>query len=183
MSITATVPIQGSTLANTARDPRALQFDHGRIASPYELALPCPARDHRAPAVTSVVVGDIMATPPLTSAPDASVDEIAHRIITLGQHEIVVVTGRQPLGVVTARRLLALLHVDPARWRPNCAMDFVPPRVPVVHPDLDVHAAASIMTRQAVETLPVVDLDGALLGVVAQRHLVRELGRNSPQRR
>jgi CBS domain-containing protein len=127
-----------------------------------------------------IAVADVMATSPHVSEPNAPVPEILHRILTLGQHEIVVIIGDRPQGVITARHLATLLTPAPCGWRPRHAADLLPPRNSRLLPDLDLSTAAAVMASDGVDALPVVDHRGALLGVVAYRDLISHLARGTP---
>jgi CBS domain-containing protein len=107
------------------------------------------------------------------SEPDAPVQEIVYRMLTLGQREIVVAAGERPLGVITSRELMSLLETVPRGGGPQRAAHLLLPRASRLLPDLELSTAAAVMTTHDLEAVPVVDHRGALLGVLAQRHLVR----------
>jgi CBS domain-containing protein len=119
-----------------------------------------------------VTVADVMAATTNVSEPDAPAREIVYRMLTLGQREIVVALGERPLGVITSRDLMSLLDTD-GDGGPQRADQLLPPRASRLIPELDLSTAAAVMTTDDLEALPVVDHRGALLGVLAQRHLVR----------
>ena len=121
-----------------------------------------------------VTVADLM-TVAHVSDPDAPLLEIVYRILALGQREIVVVSGARPEGVITPSRLAKL--ADPAGdgRLSRCARDLLPDRTPRLLPDQDVVQAASIMSVDDAEALPVVDYRGTLVGVLARRHIIDHL--------
>lgn len=138
---------------------RAVDHDTGRAI----------AKVHRRGPVT---VADVMSRPLHVTDPNAPVREIAHRILTLGHREIVVTVGNRPQGVITVRHLAAMLQPASDGWTPRYAADLLPARNPRLLPDLDLTAAAAVMTSDALDAVTVVDRDGALLGIIAHRHLV-----------
>ena len=119
-------------------------------------------------------VADVMTVAPV-SEPDAPLLEIVYRILTLGHREIVVVSGARPEGVITPSRLATL--ADPAGDSRlyRHARDLLPDRTPRLLPDQDVVQAASIMSADDAEALPVVDYRGNLIGVLARRHIIDHL--------
>lgn len=126
-----------------------------------------------------VTVADVMSRKPYVTEPNAPLVEIVHRMLTLGQPEIVVTVGDRPQGVITARHLATLLQPASDGWTPRHAADLLPPRNPRLLPDLDLTAAAAVMTSDALEAMPVVDHCGGLLGVIGHRHLVGHLARST----
>lgn len=120
-------------------------------------------------------VADLMASPAATIDPDAPLLEVINRISALGDEELVVTQGARPLGVITARQILALLDSDRASWRPRRARDLVSDRTPRLLPDLTVPAAARALSAAGYDALPVVDYRGDLIGVLAHRHLVAHI--------
>jgi CBS domain-containing protein len=100
-------------------------------------------------------------------------------MLTLGHREIVVAVDDRPHGVITIRQLARLLQPSSDGWTPHHAADLLPARNSRLLPDLDLSTAAAVMTRAALEAMPVVDHRGALLGVITHRHLVRHLARRT----
>jgi len=110
--------------------------------------------------------------------PDAPLLEIVYRMLGLGQREIVVVSGRRPLGVITRADLAVLADPAGSSGR-RYARDLLPSRTPRLLPDQDPATAASTMSADDAEALPVVDYAGTLIGTLARRHLVAHIGRAS----
>jgi CBS domain-containing protein len=126
---------------------------------------------HRKAPRTAVTVADVMAIPHIAE-PDAPLLEIIYRLLSLGQREIVVVSGQRPVGVITRANLAPL--ADPAAGSSGrrAASDLLPSRTPWLLPDEDLARAASRMSAEDAEALPVVDYAGSLVGVLARRHIV-----------
>jgi CBS domain-containing protein len=120
-------------------------------------------------------VADLMKAPAPTIDPGAPLLEVIHRIITEGEEELVVMAGRRPTGVITARQILALLEPENAGWRPHHAADLVRGRTPRLLPDLTLPAAARALSSDRYDALPVVDYRGDLVGLLAHRHLVAHI--------
>ena len=129
----------------------------------------------------TATVADVMTTPANVVGPKAPLPEVMHRMTT-GAREVVVALGRRPLGVITARHLLAVVNPPPGSWPLRQAGDLIAPRTVRLLPDLDISAAAAVMTRDRVEALPVVDYRGDLLGIVTQYDLVEWLAHNQGPR-
>lgn len=126
-----------------------------------------------------VSVADIMTATPHVTDTTAPLREILHRMLTLGQREIVVTVGDRPRGVLTERLLATMLHPRLGRWTPLCAVDLLPPRTSKLLDGLDIATAAAVLTREGVEALPVVDSHGSLVGLIAHRHLVGHLAEDA----
>jgi CBS domain-containing protein len=161
-------------MTTTCTDPRAIAFDRGRSAP----AASASRATHALPPQTPPSVGDVMTSPPPVIATDAPLLEVIYRMAALGSHELVVAAGTRPVGVLTARHLLALLIPAHQTWRPRQAGDLVAPRTPRLLPDLDLVTAARVMTDNHVEALPVVDSSGDLIGLLTQRHILACLTRS-----
>lgn len=146
---------------------RAVEFDSRRTI----------ATVHRRKPVT---VADVMSRRPHVTEPKAPLLEIVHRILTLGHREIVVTVGDRPQGVITAQHLARALQPASDGWKPRYAADLLPPRSSRLLPDLYLTTAAAVMTSDALDAMPVVDHRGALLGVIAHRHLVGHLAQRTP---
>jgi CBS domain-containing protein len=129
-------------------------------------------RYHAPPPFT---VADLMTTPPYVTDPKTPIDEIVHRILSLGHQEIVVTVDRRPVGILTQWHLATLLKPTADGWPPRYAADLLPPSTPHLPTDLHPARAAAVMTRHHLEALPVVGSRGLLLGVIAHRHLIGHL--------
>jgi CBS domain-containing protein len=159
-------------MTSTPVDPRALDFDPGRVVAADRAS---PALGSAPTSPEALTVGAAMTTPPATIDPDAPLLEVVHRLIDCGEEELVVTAGSRPAGVITARRILALLAPDKAQWRPRRALDLVPSRSPRLLPGLSLATAAREMLDDGHDALPVVDSHGDLIGVIGHRHLVEQL--------
>ena len=125
---------------------------------------------------STLTVAELMTAPAPTVDSDAPLFEVIHRIIDSGDYELVVTVASRPVGVITARQIVALLEPDNATWRPTRALDFVSDRTPRLLPDLTLPAAArALTTTDGYDALPVVDYRGDLIGVFGHRHLVAHM--------
>jgi CBS domain-containing protein len=154
--------------------PRRIGFDP-RVVAPAPMSV-TRAR-HRANRAT---VAELMTSPPPAIEATAPVREVVHRFVAGGITELVVTTGARPIGVITARNLLALVDPVAGAWQPRRARDLVAARTPRLLPDLEISAAVSVMSTDRVEAVPVVDHRGDLIGVVAQRHIIDRLAGARP---
>lgn len=151
-----------------------------RPASPVRPRLPRPRRPlrvvgrHRRGARSAVTVADLMAVPHIAE-PDAPLLEIVYRVVSLGQREIVVVSGQRPLGVITREDLAVLADPGNGIAGRADANALLPSRTPRLLPDQDLATAAATMNANDAEALPVVDHAGSLVGVLARRHVIAHL--------
>jgi CBS domain-containing protein len=136
-------------------------------------------------------IRDIMTTDVVTVDRITPYKEIVQK---LTEHQIsgmpVLIMGRHVAGVVSEGDLIAaeaesadggrsglakVLHrgrADDAH-RPLTAADLMTAPAVTIHPDATISAAARLMTTHQVRRLPVVDPDGALIGLVSRRDLLR----------
>jgi len=142
---------------------------------------PTPLRlvaDRPEPAGSAVTVAQLMSSPHVAE-PDAPLLEIVYRMLSLGQREIVVVSGQRPLGVITAAELAALADPGSAIPGQGYARDLLASRTARLLPDQDLATAAATMSADDAEAVPVVDYAGTLVGILASRHIIDHLGRAS----
>jgi citrate synthase len=115
-------------------------------------------------------VRELMTTPPITCAADASLSEAARLMHHHDIGSLVVTDGRKVAGIVTERDLLrsAAAHADPLVEAVRLWMTSHPD---VLGPDEDAAAAWTSLTHHHYRHLPVVE-DGDLVGVVSLRDLL-----------
>jgi CBS domain-containing protein len=118
---------------------------------------------------------------PVSCPRSATVADVARRMEESNVGCVVVVEGRLPVGIVTDRDLvLRVLRVarDP-RGVPVERVMTLP--VHTVPDDLSPIEAAARMRETGVRRLPIVDPDGALLGIVTLDDLLHHVGRTSAE--
>src|SRR6266567_72185 len=121
--------------------------------------------DERAIPITAL---DIMTPDPLTFSPETSVHEAA---AVLSEHRIsgapVVGEGDRIVGIVSEYDLIA---------RPGSTVREVMTRDVVIVPDTaSVDRVRAILVTQRLKRVPVVNVDGRLVGLISRADLVREL--------
>ena len=137
-----------------------------------------------------MLVREVMTAPAITVGPETSIKEA---LAILDKHSITalpVVSGDgQVLGVVSEADLIREgiqpdigrhLGYAPAERTilpPHTIGEVMNPHVVTVAPDADLAQATELMTTTTVKSLPVVDHDRRVLGVVSRRDVVRILAR------
>jgi CBS domain-containing protein len=129
---------------------------------------------------------DVMSSPVITVPPDAPLKAVA---ATLVEHRInavpVVDDGDRLVGIVSEADLLTLEATPGARHRPHSATRHGPPHtarevmtqsVYTLTQDTDAAAAARMMLRHNLKSVPVVAGD-RVVGIVARRDLLRLIAR------
>ena len=136
-----------------------------------------------------------MTTGVVTANPDTALHELISVMLVRGVSGLPVVDDdRRVVGVVSEADLVARRGFDPAprrllsivddalhrrhnRWCTKAAGlvagEIMTVPAHTVHPNADVHQAASRMVTLALKRLPVVDDDGRLVGIIAQRDVLR----------
>jgi CBS domain-containing protein len=120
-------------------------------------------------------VGDVMTLEVVTAAPGMAFKRIAELLTGHNVSALPVVDrGGRVLGVVSQADLLRPLQ---APGTGLAAADLMTADVVTVGADATVAEAARLMERNTVKRLPVVGLDGALIGIVSRSDLLRPFTR------
>ena len=135
-------------------------------------------------------VADVMRREVVTVVPGTGFQQIADVLVKHGVSAVPVVeTDGRVLGVVSEADLLGKLeYSDRVPHHPlaarrlrggrrvasgNTAADLMSAPAVMIHADATVSRAARLMDAARVKRLPVVDVNGVLIGIVARRDLVR----------
>lgn len=136
-----------------------------------------------------MLVFEVMTKDPVAVRPDTRVKEALrvladHRVTAL---PVVTATGKV-CGVVSEADLIReLLPRDPrahqippteSRDRPSMVEDVMSTHPVTVHPDADLEQAVELLTSTTVKSVPVVDRNGHLEGVLSRSDVVRLLARS-----
>jgi len=126
---------------------------------------------------------DIMTSPVVTVTPDTSVKDAAAALVEHGINAVPVVDdGRRLVGIVSEADLLRLEEPYGAgagrasppgkRPRPRTVREVMTRAVYTMPEDADAAAAARLMLRHGLKSIPVV-AGGLVVGIVARRDLLR----------
>lgn len=136
-----------------------------------------------------MIVRDLMTTDPVSVHADTKVKTA---LVLLDQHSIttlpVVTSDGRLCGVVSEADLIRdLVDRDPRQMipsgeltmdRPQCVGDVMSAHAVAVHEETDLAVAVELATSSAIKTLPVVDADDRLVGVLSRRDVVHMLARS-----
>jgi CBS domain-containing protein len=137
-----------------------------------------------------MLVRDVMTVDPITITPGIGVKAALSRLTHAGITSMPVVDERQRLcGIVSEADLIRdavaddpRAHQRPVAMQPVAAartVEDVYTRTPVaVRPQDDVTSAVDLMTAKGFKSLPVVDDDHRLVGIVSRSDVVRALARD-----
>ncbi len=130
---------------------------------------------------------DIMTSPVVTVTPDTSLKDAAAALVEHGINAVPVVgDGRRLVGIVSEADLLRLEEPrgagrgsPPARKgpRPRTVREVMTRAVYTMPEDADAAAAARLMLRHGLKSIPVV-AGGLVVGIVARRDLLRLVARS-----
>ncbi len=115
---------------------------------------------------------DIMSTAVETVAPEASISEARSRMRTRRIRHLVVLDGREVVGVVSDRDLGGRLGPTGDR----AVADLMERSVVTVTPETTVRQAANLLRGRNIGCLPIVD-DGRVVGIVTVTDLLELIGR------
>ena len=119
-------------------------------------------------------MAEIMSSPVATVGPDESVGRALERMRIDGIHHLVVVDGKELIGVIGERDLSERQHAGE-----RVGERVIPPPV-VVGPRTTVREAANLLRGRLLGCLPIVEND-KLVGVVTISDLLELLGRGAIQ--
>jgi len=118
-------------------------------------------------------LGDLVGEAPYVCGPDTTLLEAAKAMEESDLGSLAVVEGMALLGLITERDLRRVVADGTAVDMPVSSMMSGDPDT--FDPDLDVWDAAAWIAESGYRHLPVVDDEGALLGVVSVRDLLKAL--------
>lgn len=116
-------------------------------------------------------------TPDVTTVqPTDSVEAVAERIAETGHDGFPVSRDRQVVGFVSSRDLL--LADEAVTVESVMSKDLI-----VAHPEMAVTDAARVILRSGIRKLPVVDDEGALVGIITNADVIRsQIERATPEK-
>ncbi|MGL6279162.1 MAG: CBS domain-containing protein [Gaiella sp.] len=116
-------------------------------------------------------IGQIMRPEHVEVAPEDTLGEVAERMMALGVGAVAVKDFGRLIGILTERDLLqamaARVHSSDARVREWMTADPI-----TITPETDAAVAAETMLAHGFRHLPVVDAEGAVVGLVSLRRVV-----------
>jgi CBS domain-containing protein len=116
---------------------------------------------------------DVMTSPVVTVTPDTSLKDAAAALVEHGINAVPVVDdGRRLVGIVSEADLLR-----PEGPRPRTVREVMTQAVYTMPEDADAAAAARLMLRHGLKSVPVV-AGGLVVGIVARRDLLRLVARS-----
>jgi len=136
-----------------------------------------------------MLVKDVMTTPATTVGPDTSIKEALALLDEQAITALPVVTGHRIVGVVSEadlirdgiqadfRRHLAFAPEETRTLPPHTVGEVMNAHPVTVTPETDLREATDLMTTTTVKSLPVVDDDQRVVGVVSRRDVVHVLAR------
>jgi CBS domain-containing protein len=118
-------------------------------------------------------VREIMTTDPSFALPATPVFEVAKILDREDIGSLPIVDNHKLVGIVTDRDI-ALTIVGEQRPYDTPIRDVMTSRPQTAAPDTAIHSAAQIMQTHQIRRLPIVDADGALVGIVSLSDLATD---------
>ena len=116
---------------------------------------------------------EAMSAPALTIAPSATLWDAWRLMMTTGLRHLVVAEVGHVVGVLDDRAVFAQWPMGPLALRRNRVIDVMAPRTRCVSGDAALRDVALVMVEDSVDAVPVVDDDGAVLGIVTATDITR----------
>jgi CBS domain-containing protein len=121
----------------------------------------------------SLAASDVMSSPALSVDPETSIWTAWSIMTSTGLRHLVVAVDGRCVGIVDDRTVFAQWPMGPLALRRRRVSAIMRQRTSCVLPDVDVRDVAMAMARDAVDAVPVVDVDGTLLGIVTSSDITR----------
>ncbi|HEV8359187.1 MAG TPA: CBS domain-containing protein [Candidatus Thermoplasmatota archaeon] len=118
-----------------------------------------------------MLVRDIMASPPVTAAPDLTVLDAARLMKERNIGSLIVEDNHRPVGILTERDLVGKVVAQGLDPRATHVRELMSTPLLTVPPEMDVLEAARAMARHHVRRLPVIN-GSKLLGIVSERDIL-----------
>lgn len=118
-----------------------------------------------------MLVRDIMASPPITAAPDLSVLDAARLMKQRDIGSLIVQDGTRAVGIVTERDLVVKVVAEGLDPRAMRLRELMSSPLLTVPPTMDVLDAARAMAKHHVRRLPVT-MGNGLVGMVTERDIL-----------
>ncbi|MDQ1686601.1 MAG: hypothetical protein QOC82_3338 [Frankiaceae bacterium] len=112
------------------------------------------------------LAGEVMSGPPLSVGPDAPVWAAWDLMTRHGVRHLLVMQAGRCVGVLDDRRVFAQWPLGPGRLRRKPVALLMRTPVFYVRTDSEIGDVARIMLRECVDAVPVVDDDGATVGIL-----------------
>jgi CBS domain-containing protein len=127
-------------------------------------------------------VRELMTSDVACCTPETSLQDVARLMVDCDCGEIPVVAdegSRRPIGVVTDRDITCRAVAEGRNPLELRAADCMTKPAITARPDDDVRDCARTMEDHQIRRVPVVDGDGACIGMVSQADIARHAGRNT----
>jgi CBS domain-containing protein len=113
-----------------------------------------------------VRVREVMNSPVITGTEDETTQEIAERMIDCQVGSVVIMSGYEPVGIVTDGNIVAKIVAKNLRPSEVRAGDVMSSPLLTIKDEKDVTEAARLMRKKGIKRLGVMD-DGKLMGIVS----------------
>ena len=123
--------------------------------------------------LTSVLACEAMSAPALTIPPSASLWEAWRLMMATGLRHLVVTDDERVIGVLDDRAVFAEWPMGPLALRRNRVGDVMARRTRCVGCNTELRDVAIVMIEDGVDAVPVIDDDGAVLGIVTATDITR----------
>jgi tRNA nucleotidyltransferase (CCA-adding enzyme) len=131
----------------------------------------------------TVTARDLMSTPVQTIDVDATMSQAWALMLEGGHRHLVVCSRGRCRGVLDDRTLFAHWPTGPFGLEASPLRDLLRPRTSCVLPAASAATVASIMATQGVDSVPVTDEDGGVVGVVTSSDLAAAVAEHGLCRR
>jgi CBS domain-containing protein len=132
---------------------------------------------------SAVTARDLMSAPAQTIDVDATMAQAWALMLEGGHRHLVVCSRGRCRGVLDDRTLFAHWPTGPFGLEASPVRDLLRPRTSCVLPDASAATVASIMATQGVDSVPVTDEDGGVVGVVTSSDLAAAVAEHGLLRR
>ncbi|OYT54083.1 MAG: inosine-5-monophosphate dehydrogenase [Candidatus Hecatellales archaeon ex4484_218] len=119
-----------------------------------------------------VVVGEIMRKKIVTVKPSLTVFEALRLMCQKNVEDLIIVKGKKPIGILTESDLIKKVFVKELNPKTIKVLDIMSKPLVTVPPHYDIAAAATLMAKNNIRRLPIVE-KGKLVGIVTVKELIK----------
>jgi len=120
---------------------------------------------------TSIPVREIMTRPVITANANEDVLAAAKRMVSVNVGSLIVVSGEEPIGILTERDLVKKVIARAADPKSSKVGEVMSTPLIAISPDASIRDAAAQMVKSGVKRLPVIS-NGRLVGIITDTDLV-----------
>ncbi|WP_456371807.1 CBS domain-containing protein [Methanocaldococcus sp.] len=119
-----------------------------------------------------IPVSEVMSFPVITATKNMTVYDIANIMKEKDIGAVVIVEGKEPIGIVTERDIIRRVVAKNLKPKEILAEEVMSKKIITIPQNASINEAAKIMAKYKIKRLPVVK-DGELVGIITESDIIR----------